>query len=256
MISFCTLARDTPYLEYLIEMFERNCPCEYEICIGDNSATEEYTKHYKEMADVYVRIEDKELFRMGIPWGHNRVASMANTNKIFYLDSDEYPVWIHPDIEDKFDLNYVLGTVRFDFLTMEEIMKIDKTIDHKSPIPPQLPGIEDFFKKIEAPPHHQDRIYNSRYIQFDGVCHAIFRCPQHFRESMPSVIILHNKTVREKKDMDRMRDIIREQYSRMIINPALSSSDAVFGWAKQWKTEHPEYQHKFETFEEFQKAYD
>ena len=103
MISFCTLARDTPHLQKLINIFRKNCPCDYEICIGDNSTNPEYTRQYKNLADVYVRIEDKELFRMGIPWGHNRVAAMANSYKIFYLDSDEYPVWIHPDIEDMFD---------------------------------------------------------------------------------------------------------------------------------------------------------
>jgi len=181
---------------------------------------------------------------------------MANTYKILYLDSDEYPVWIAPDIEDRFDLNYVIGTVRFDFLTMEEILKIDSLVQHDSPTPPQLPGIEDV-GMLENPPHHQDRIYNSRYIQFDGICHAIFKTPYpHFRANVPSVVILHNKTVREAKDMDRMRDVIREQYSRMIINPALASSDVVMGWARQWKTEHPEFQHKFETFEDFKKAYD
>ena len=112
MISFCTLARDTPNLDVLVNMVKKNCQCEVEICIGDNSTKPEFTEQYKELADVYVRIEDKELFRMGIPWGHNRVAAMANTNKILYLDSDEYPIWIAPDIEDRFDLHYVLGTIR------------------------------------------------------------------------------------------------------------------------------------------------
>jgi hypothetical protein len=251
MISFCTLARDTPNLKDLVDMFKRNCPCEYEICIGDNSTMPVFTEHYKDLADVYVRIEDKELWRMGIPWGHNRVASMANTNKIFYVDSDEYPVWIHPDIEDKFDTSYVLATARFDFVSREEIMKIDSDMPQVSRVPPQFN-----VSSLEAPPHHQDRVYNSRYVQFDGVCHATFRCPPNFRERSPSVILLHNKTVRDAKNIDRMRDIIREQYSRMIINPALSSSDVVFGWAKQWKAEHPKIQHKFETFEEFRKAYE
>lgn len=252
MISFCTLARDTPFLEDLIAMFKNNCPCRYEICIGDNSVSPEYTQLYKHLADVYVRIEDKELFRMGIPWGHNRVAAMANSYKIFYVDSDEYPVWIHPDIEDRFDLKYVLGTVRYDFLPMDEILEINKYLDNNSPI---FPGFQ-----IKTPltnkPHHQDRIYNSRYVQFNGVCHAVFHMPTHFRQNTPSVILLHNKTVRDAKDLDRMRDIIREQYSRMLINGELSSSPTVMGWAREWKKTMPSKLHKFETFEDFKKAYD
>ncbi len=252
MISFCTIARDTPYLEYLIEMFERNCPCEYEICIGDNSVTEVYKKHYKEIADVYVRIEDKEFFRMGIPWAHNRVVAQANSYKIFYLDSDEYPVWIHPDIGSKYDLNYILGTVRYDFLSMEEILEIDKKIDNNSLEFPKF----DIKTPLENKPHHQDRIYNARYAKFNGVCHAVFHAPEHFKEKTPSVIILHNKTVRDAKDLNRMRDIIREQYSRMIINPNLSSTQTVLGWAKEWKRTMPDKLHKFETLEDFTKAYD
>ena len=255
MISLCILARDAVHLKDLVNMVKRNCKCDVEVCIGDNSAMPVFTEHYKELADVYVRIEDKELWRMGIPWGHNRVASMANTNKILYLDSDEYPVWIAPDIEDRFDLHYVLGTVRFDFIPMEDIMKVDKDIDHDALTPPPIPDFESIAAELESPPHHQDRAYNSRYVQFDGVCHAIFRCPQHFRANNPSVVILHNKTVRDAKDIDRMRDIIREQYSRMIINPALSSSETVLGWARDYMTE-TALQHKFETFEEFQKAYE
>jgi hypothetical protein len=254
MISFCTLARDTPHLEKLIDMFKKNCPGEHEICIGDNSTKPEFIKQYKELADVYVRIEDKELFRMGIPWGHNRVTAMANSNKIFYLDSDEYPVWINPHIEGMFDINYVIGTVRFDFVEMDEILKIDKTIDNNSETFPQL----DLKEPLSENPHHQDRIYNSRYVQFNGVCHATFHVPEGIgmRQNAPSVIILHNRTVRDAKDLDRMRDIIREQYSRMLVNPLLSSSPVVFGWAKEWKKSMPTKLHKFETFEEFKEAYD
>lgn len=255
MISFCTLARDTPNLEILIEMVKKNCACDVEICIGDNSSFPEYRRLYKYLADVYVPIEDKELFRMGIPWGHNRVAAMANTYKILYLDSDEYPVWIAPDIEDQLDLNYILATLRYDFLNVVEIMEIDKLINNKSPTPPNIPGMGGII--LNGPPHHQDRVYNSRYVQFDGACHAIFRSPAHYRSTTPAVYIMHNRTVREAKDLDRMRDIIREQYSRMLINPALSSSDVVFRWAQEWKQRHPEIElHKFENFEEFKKAYD
>ena len=129
-------------------------------------------------------------------------------------------------------------------------MQIDKDMPQESRVPPQFN-----VSSLEAPPHHQDRIYNSRYVQFDGVCHAVFRCHPNFREATPSVILLHNKTVREAKDMDRMRDIIREQYGRMIVNPALASSQTVMGWAIEYMTE-TALQHKFETFEEFKKAYD
>jgi len=62
MISFCTLARDTPNLDVLISMVKKNCFCEVEVCIGDNSSKPEFTKLYKELADVYVRIEDRELY--------------------------------------------------------------------------------------------------------------------------------------------------------------------------------------------------
>lgn len=255
MISFCTLARDTPNLDVLVDMVKDNCHCDVEVCIGDNSTKQEFTDLYKELADVYVRIEDKELFKMGIPWGHNRVAAMANTYKILYLDSDEYPVWIAPNIEEQFDLNYVLATLRFDFLDMNKIMEIAGKIDKDSPSPPNIPGMEGVI--LEGPPHHQDRVYNSRYVQFDGACHAIFRSPAHYRSVTPAVYIMHNKTVREAKDLDRMRDIIREQYARMLINPALASSDVVFKWAQDWKSRHPEIElHKFENFEEFKKAYD
>lgn len=254
MISFCTLARDTPHLDKLIEMFNKNCPCNYEICIGDNSTKPEFTKQYKQLCDVYVRIEDKELFRMGIPWGHNRVAAMANSYKIFYLDSDEYPVWIHPDIEDMFDLNYIIGTVRFDFLEMDEILKIDRNIDNNSKTFPDIKPIGT----LSENPHHQDRVYNSRYVQFNGACHAVFHTPGNvgMRQRTPSVVILHNRTVREAKDLDRMRDIIREQYSRMLVNPLLGSSTVVLSWAKEWKKTMPSKLHKFETFEEFKAAYD
>ena len=254
MISFCTLARDTPHLKLLIDMFKRNCPPDYEICIGDNSSKPEFTKQYKELADVYVRIEDRELFRMGIPWGHNRVAAMANSYKIFYLDSDEYPVWIHPDIQDMFDLNYIIGTVRFDFLEMKEILTIDRHIDNNSKTFPEIKpkGV------LAENPHHQERIYNARYVQFNGVCHSVFHVPPNvgMRQTGPSVAILHNKTVRDAKDLDRMRDIIREQYSRMLVNPLLSSSANVLGWAREWKKTMPSKLHKFETFEEFKAAYE
>lgn len=250
MISFCTLARDTPDLEVLIKMFKMNCPCDYEICIGDNSTKLKYRRQYEDLADVYVRIEDKELFRMGLPWGHNRVAAMANSYKIFYLDSDEYPVWIDPNIEQIFDTTYIPMTLRYDFLTMDDIIGIDNSKD-------KLKEIKKIEGQLDNPPHHQDRLYNARYVKFNGVCHSVFHAPQHFRGRKPAVYILHNKTVRDAKNIDRMRDIIREQYSRMIINPELSSSKNVFQWAKEWKRkELPDRLHKFIDYKDFKRAYD
>ena len=137
---------------------------------------------------------------------------------------------------------------------MDEILKIDRDIDNNSKILPQF----KISGTLSENPHHQERIYNARYVQFNGVCHAVFHVPNNvgMRQTSPSVIILHNKTIREAKNLDRMRDIIREQYSRMIINPILSSSQKVLGWAKKWKKTMPSKLHKFETFEEFKAAYE
>jgi len=242
MISFCTVARDTPDLDKLIDLFKEKCPCEAEICIGDNSTDPEFTKLYKELADVYVRIEDIEFFKMGIPWAHNRVAAQANTYKIFYMDSDEYPVWIHPDIEDKFDLNYVLNVQRVDFLSMEEIDKYSK-LEYKD-----IMNDKYLWNRGPGLVSRQDRVYNGRYAKFEGVCHSVFHVPQHFREQSVSVVVLHNKTVRDAKDLERMRDIIREQYARQNINSFLMSSTTVLGWGKNEK-------HKYEDYKEFQEAY-
>jgi hypothetical protein len=229
-------------------MFILNCPCDYEICIGDNSTEDEYIDQAKGLADVYVRITDKELYRMGIPWGHNRIIAEANSYKIFYVDSDEYPVWIHPNIEDHYDLNYILNCIRYDFLTKEEVFKVANEIDNSSLEPPIIE-----LENIVAVP--QDRMYNSRYVTFNGLCHSTFHAPNHFRERSPSVFLLHNKTVRDAKDIDRMRAIIREQYSRMLINPTLKSSDVVQGWAKDWASE-TGGDHMFSTFEKFIEHFD
>ena len=242
MISFCTVARDTPDLDKLIDLFKKKCPGEVEICIGDNSTDPEYTEFYKELADVYVRVEDIEFFKMGIPWVHNRVVAQANSYKIFYMDSDEYPVWIHPELEDKLDLNYVINVQRVDFLTMEEIEKYSK-FDYNA-----LMNEKYLWKREPGLISRQDRVYNGRYAKFEGVCHSVFHVPQHFREQTVSVIVLHNKTVRDAKDLERMRDVIREQYARQNINNFLMSSPTVLGWGKHEK-------HKYEDYKEFQKAY-
>ena len=228
-------------------MFKKNCPCDYEICIGDNSTIPEYRFEARELANVYVRITDKELWRMGIPWGHNRIAAQANSYKIFYVDSDEYPVWIDPDIEDIYDINYIPGAWRMDFLTMEQIMKIDGEIDNNAPNHPafQLPV------KLESQ-GLQERIYNSRYAKFEGVCHSIFHVPDTFRRLDPVTLLLHNKTVRDAKDIDRMRTIIREQYAKQNINAALASSNKVLEWGRP---KGRRYTHKFKDFDDFIKNY-
>lgn len=237
MISFCTLIRDVPHLDKLIDMFKRNCPTDYEICIGDNSTYRVNREKARKLADVYVRITDKELWRMGIPWGHNRIVAEANSYKIFYVDSDEYPVWIHPDIEDHYDLSYVLNCLRVDFLDMDEIMEVDsKKYD--------LSKLSEILKGRGYTALHQERLYNSRYAKFEGVCHSIFHVPEHVRRTQASAVLLHNRTVRDAKDIDRMRTIIREQYARMNINPALASSETVLGWGKQ-------FGHAFKDFDDF-----
>ena len=252
MISFCTVARDTPNIETLISYFEKKCPCEFEICIGDNSANPEFTKLYKELADVYVRIEDKEFFRMGIPFAHNRVVAMANTYKIIYLDSDEYPIWVRPNIEERFEQNYVLGCLRGDFFTMDEINQFyDRTFVEQE-IKSEL-GVNPIFQGKEW--SLQDRIYNSRYAKFDGVCHSIFHVPFHFRTQEPDVVIMHNKTVRDAKNLDRMRAIIREQYSRMMINSELKSSDKVMKWAIDYAQGRKPL-HQFEDYNKFIEHWD
>lgn len=242
MISFCTLVRDVPHLDKLIDMFKKNCPCEYEICIGDNSEYRVNRKKASELADVYVRITDQELWRMGIPWGHNRIVAKANSYKIFYVDSDEYPVWIHPNIDELYETSYVLNAHRVDFLDMETILKLDAEIDNNILPPPPIK-----FENIKEQ-GHQERLYNSRYAKFEGLCHSIFHVEEHHRGGSPATLLLHNKTVRDAKDIDRMRTIIREQYARQNINPNLASSSTVLGWGRK-------YGHKFKDFEDFKNNY-
>ena len=91
MLSFCTVARDTPNLKDLIDLFKEKWGGEYEICIGDNSTKPEFTELYKELADVYVRIEDKEFFRMGIP-GH----IIELLRKLILI---RYFIWIQMNIQ-------------------------------------------------------------------------------------------------------------------------------------------------------------
>lgn len=244
MISFCILIKDVPHLDVLVDMIHRNCPCDHEICIGDNSDFRVNRLKAKELSDVYVRITDKEIWRMGIPWAHNRIVAEANSYKIFYIDADEYPVWINPEIEAMYDTSYVLSVYRYDFLTMEEILKIDKEIINMNPFPPQF----KCESKITSE-GHQERLYNARYAKFEGLCHSGFHVPDHFRGKAPATMLLHNKTVRDAKDINRMRTIIREQYARQNINPNLCSSNTVLGWGKNYK-------HMFKDFDDFKNNYE
>ena len=222
-------------------MIERNIPCEYELVVGDNSEDPDYSAEIALEADEYILISDKQLFRMGLPWAHNLINSVANTYKIFYVDSDEYPVWIHPDIEDRFDVNYVLPALRFDFFSKEDITMIDKK---KQDFPSLLKYCQENSSGISI----QDRIYNSRYAEFNGLCHSTFHVPQHFRGAEAGAIYLHNQTVREAKDKDRMDKLIDEQFARQNINFMLSSSEQVLNWGKGTK-------HKFEDWNEWYEAY-
>ena len=225
MLSLCMLVRDQD-IDPIVSLVREKGKFEFELCIGDNSTDKELSKHLKELAQEYVKISDKQLFRMGIPWAHNLINSMANTYKIMYLDVDEYPIWIHPELENILDFNYIVPAMRYDFATQEQIEKFSK--------------IEDYFKLREeldketwtTPVHPQDRVYNSRYTRFEGLCHSIFWGPPEFRSSHASCIILHNKVIREKKDLKRMNDLIDEQFYRMNINPLLSSSPIVHKWGK------------------------
>lgn len=241
MITVATLVRDTPDMFDLIDVIDHNMPCEYEIVIGDNSTDPSYSEGIKEIADEYIKISDKQLFRMGLPWAHNLINSISNTYKIFYLDSDEYPVWIHPEIEDRFDINYIIPALRFDFFPKEDIMAIDKNKqDYQSLI--------NYCSGYTTGVSIQDRIYNSRYVQFDGLCHSSFHAPLHFRSAEAGAIYLHNKTVREAKDKDRMDDLIDEQFARQNINFMLAASEQVLGWGKGMT-------HKFEDWNEWNDYY-
>lgn len=242
MISFCILTRNNENLDDLYDMIYENCPCEFEVCIGDNSSDPDCIDMAREFSDEYIKITDKELFRGGIPRAHNRIAiECANTYKIFYIDTDEFPVWINPKIEEKLSLNYVLPALRFDFLTMEEIEDIhNKDLDYFD--------ILDLLDRGDLEKNQQDRIYNARYAKFEGLCHSIFHVPEHFRSSESGTILLHNKEIRNKKNKTRMDALIHEQYARQNINPLLSSSKMVYSWGRGKK-------HKYKNWKEWNNAF-
>ena len=248
MITVATMVRDTPHIDSLIGIIDENMPCEYELAIGDNSTNEDYSYTMKQLADVYVRIEDKQLFRMGLPWAHNLINSHANTYKIFYVDSDEYPVWINPGIEEALDLNYIIPALRYDFFTREEINEIDSKKQSYEEIKDYCESFLQTEKEGESR-SIQDRIYNSRYVQFNGLCHSIFHAPPHFRAAQAGAIYLHNKTIRNAKDKDRMDKLIDEQFMRENINFMLASSENVLKWGKHVK------EHQFEDWNEWTEAY-
>ena len=120
---------------------------------------------------------------------------------------------------------------------MDEIMEIDSQKHN-------FEGIVNELIKRGYNSEHQERLYNSRYARFEGVCHSIFHVPDNFRRTEASTILLHNKTVRDAKDLDRMRTIIREHYARQNINPNLASSTTVLGWGKK-------FGHAFVDYEDF-----
>ena len=159
------------------------------------------------------------------------------------LWSDEYPIWIHPDLEDLLDINYIVPAMRYDFATFKQIEDFSK--------------IDDYFKlreeldKLEwtTPAHPQDRVYNSRYVKFEGLCHSVFWGPPEFRSNHASCVILHSKTVRERKDLERMNHLIDEQFFRMNINPLLSSSKIVHSWGRGTPM-------KYNDWKEFVKAFE
>lgn len=246
MITVATLVRDTPNIEYLLDVIKRRMPCEYEIVIGDNSVDPNYSYEMRDIADEYIRIEDKQLFRMGLPWAHNLINSIANTYKIFYIDSDEYPMWINPDIEDYFDTSYIIPALRFDFFDMDEIKNLDENNKDYPSLLAYCNSKKDagLIEDVSI----QDRIYNSRYVQFNGLCHSVFHAPPNFRGQEAGTIILHNKTVRLAKNKDRMDKLIDEQFARQNINFMMSSSEEVIGWGKGVK-------HKFNDWKEFIGAY-
>lgn len=248
MITLATLVRDTPHIETLLDVVKKRMPCEYEIVIGDNSVDPDYSAMIKELADEYIYIADKQLFRMGLPWAHNLINSVANTYKIFYIDSDEYPLWIHPNIEDYFDTNYVIPAIRYDFFELDEIFHLDKQ-DKDFPSLLAYCNSKKEAGLLEGV-SVQDRLYNSRYVQFEGLCHSVFHCPPNmgFRGHDLGTILLHNKTVRLSKDKDRMDKLIDEQFARQNINFMLASSEQVLGWGRGVK-------HKFEDWKEFVEAY-
>ncbi len=167
---------------------------------------------------------------MGIPWAHNLVASIANTYKIFYIDSDEYPVWINPEIEKMFDVSYALPALRADFFETDAITEwVENQYDYET-IVNTLNAMKEQ-KTIEI--STQDRLYNCRYAQFNGLCHSVFHMPQYLRGRAAAAILLHDKTIRGAKNKERMDELIYEQYMRQNINPMMASSEVTLVWGKR-----------------------
>lgn len=238
MISLCIFTADRPGIPEIIELFEMQVD-DFEICIADNSKQMKYRNLYSSLADEYVYITDKQLFKMGIPWAHNLIASYANSYKIFYIDGDEYPVWIHPDLEKIYSDYHVPTAVRADFCTSEEILEYQHYLADNGPNK-LFRKLKDDGKEISR----QDRLYNSRYTKFEGICHAGFHVPSEFRSDDACALILHNKTTR-KKSRGRIHDIITEQFARQNVNNNLAANKTILGWGK-------DIDHEYKDWREFE----
>jgi len=227
----------------IVEFFDKLAKkynIDYEVVVGDNSSdvkTSMLLQLMQPPTNVYIRITDQELFRMGIPYAHNRIVSMANSYNIFYVDSDEFPVWINPQLEEIYKYKYVPTTLRADFCTPKEIEDIFYELS-------DVYDVNQIFEVLKGKEiSRQDRLYNCRYARFEGVCHSIFHVPEEFRSNHLGAVLCHCSTIRDKHKRDEYTNpIIDEQFARQNINPFLSSSTNVLKWGegkthqyKDWK---------------------
>lgn len=244
MISLCLLTRDKPNLERIIECFKKCIPenTEYEIIIGDNSHNEEYIERNKELTDIWVKIPDKMLFRMGIPWAHNYINSFANSYNIVYVDDDEFIVYLNPNIEKIFEDGIIIPCFRLEDSNYEEVLKYINNMNKISEL-----VLSDGLKRGWC---FQCRVYNSRYTHFGGVCHSIFPSEQLPRSDVVGMIIFHGNDMRnvDAKIMERKNAIINEQFTKQNHNKLLASSEIVYGWGKEYGRSK---KHQFKDYEEF-----
>jgi len=248
MISLCLLTRDRPNIERIIDCFERCVPknTEYEIIIGDNSYEKKYIERNKEIADIWVKIPDKMLFRMGIPFIHNYINSFANSYNIIYVDDDEYIVYINPDIEKFFDDNIIIPCFRLEECLYQEALDyIDK-----------INSISEFVSSVALSRgwSFQCRVYNSRYTYFSGVCHSVFPSEQAPKPDIIGVILFHGYDMRNEnlKIQERKEAIINEQFTKQNHNKLLASTDVVYGWGKE---KGRSKKHQFKDYNEFIKYF-
>ena len=233
MISVCMLV-NKENLSLILDQLYDVMPCEWELVIGDCSNGKR-EKELKLIADEYIKISPKQSFKMGIPFCHNLVSSVANSYKIIYLDADEIPVWINPDIENLLEKEFWLISERHDFVEEEDIIKIAKTTFEE---------MRESCKTTGAKPSIQPRIYNSRYVQFTGIIHSWFEHPTENNPKHLGAILLHNVTERNKKrsvDAARFDDLVHEQYARQNMNPKLAVNSTVLSWGKKWDHEYKDW---------------